>query len=222
MNEQQLALKYKPTLYFDKAEPFDIKGMGVTVFHEPGKSPSFRRTIEFDPETVEFAIEYAVYFDYDIQHLYDLEHIWIFVSRNGDVVDAEASFHGKYLKALALNCGETISGQHVELYCQPGKHAFLPQGNLFRLIPDWNSSCNRFAGSDGLLIADMFEKELSATPGLNNKIEKYIKTNFSFSPTLQFESKDLDDALFMPWKALKQIVPGRIEHEIMRINDSRQ
>ena len=32
--------------------------------------------------------------------MYDLEHIWVTVSGDGQVMDAEGSFHGKYLKLL--------------------------------------------------------------------------------------------------------------------------
>ena len=103
MEDIELALKYKPNIMFDKAEPFDVKGMGCSVFYQSGKSASFDRSIDIDKSQVEFAIEFAVYFDYDIQHLYDLEHIWVFVDHAGKVCDAEASFHGNYFKSLILD-----------------------------------------------------------------------------------------------------------------------
>ena len=31
-------------------------------------------------------IEYAVYMDYDIQHLYELEHMWVAVGEDGTTV----------------------------------------------------------------------------------------------------------------------------------------
>lgn len=218
MEDLELALLYKPRIYFDKAEPFEIKGMGFSIFHQSEKSSSFRRVIEINPEKIAFAVEYAVYFDYDIQHLYDLEHIWIYVGHDGKVADAEASFHGRYMKAMALERDIVPDGLHAEFFCQPGKHAFMPEGRLFKLLPDWDLACNALAGRSGLLVMDMFGDKLSTTPALQQKVQKYIKTNFSFEPTLQFEYKDVADALFLPWPQLKAEIPERIQHELALMN----
>jgi hypothetical protein len=101
--------------------------MGFSIFRQTEKSLSFHRMIEIDPVKIAFAIEYAVYFDYDIQHLYDLEHIWIYVGHDGRIADAEASFHGKYLKAMALDRNAAPDGMHIEFFLPAGK-ACLPAG----------------------------------------------------------------------------------------------
>ena len=71
-NDFELAAAYVPHLRYDKAEPFALQGIGYTIYHGTAKSPSCRRVIEI-PEG-KTAIEYAFYYDFDIQHLYDLEH----------------------------------------------------------------------------------------------------------------------------------------------------
>lgn len=100
-------------------------------------------------------VEYAIYYDYDIQHLYDLEHVWVYIGRDGEVVDAEASFHGKFLKAL-LRGGSNLSGTRVDLYVQPGKHALAPFPEVFELLPGFASSTQDGAGAEGLIYGDFF------------------------------------------------------------------
>lgn len=216
MEDREIALNYQPRILFDLAEPFEVKGMGYTVFRNTRKSDSFRRTVPVEAEKTAFAVEYAVYFDYDIQHLYDLEHIWVFIGHDGKVEDAEASFHGKYLKAMSLE-RNVEGGAHVQLFCQPGKHAFLPEGRLFTLLPDWKAACNVQAGNMGLLVMDLFGDALSTTPELQETVHRYIREHFSFQPTLQFEPKRLNDSLLLPWSQLKAEIPVRIKKELARI-----
>lgn len=98
--DRQLIQAYAPYLYFDKHEPFFPVRVGVTIFEREGASPSFRRSFSFRDPRVKKIIEYAIYWDYDIQHLYELEHVWVYIGHEGEVIDCEASFHGKYLKGL--------------------------------------------------------------------------------------------------------------------------
>lgn len=212
-----IAEKYFPYIMFDQAEPFEIQGVGYTVFTGPGRSSSFRREVYFDKKEVAFAVEYAVYFDFDIQHLYDLEHIWIYVDHEGNVTDAEASFHGFYLKAMALEHYEIVDGTHLKIYCQPGKHAFMQDGKLFRLLPDWHLCCNLLAGAEGVLVMDLFEGRIVTDEHRQSAAERYIKEHFAFTPTLAFEHKDMDRQLLCPWDELKAIIPGRINEIIAQI-----
>lgn len=214
MQDLQLAVKYLPYIMFDHAEPFCIDAIGYTVIHQTGNSPSFRRQLEVDPQTMAFVVEYAIYFDYDIQHLYDLEHIWVSVGHDGEVCDVQASFHGKYFNAMLPQYRTLHDQTHFEIFCQPGKHAFLPHGQLFRLIPGWDTACNIHAGQAGLLVMDMFSESLHTTPQIQQRVMQYIRTQYSFSPTLQFEHRPVADALLMPWQHLKMLIPQRINHQL--------
>jgi Predicted hydrolase (HAD superfamily) len=91
MTDQDLAERYAPQLMLDLAEPYRPYAYGWTIFRSPGKSPSSK--FEVAPEGA-FAIEYAIYYDWDIGHLYDLEHVWVHVGEDGAVVKVEASSHG--------------------------------------------------------------------------------------------------------------------------------
>ena len=81
-SDHQLAIKYAPRIRFDAREPFMPSVIGYTVFRETCKSLSFPREITITAETP-IVIEYAVWWDWDIEHLYELEHIWVLLDENG-------------------------------------------------------------------------------------------------------------------------------------------
>ena len=72
-------------------EPFLPLVVGYTVFREAAKSPSSKFPI--DPEGG-IAIEYAIWWDWDIQHLYELEHVWVYLDADENLLKVEASAHG--------------------------------------------------------------------------------------------------------------------------------
>ncbi|MBW7460502.1 hypothetical protein K0U00_41210, partial [Paenibacillus sepulcri] len=156
MNNEWIS-KYAPYIYFDNNEPFFPVRVGVTVLEEAGPSPSTRRIFEFEDPQVKYLIEYAIYWDYDIQHLYELEHVWIYVGHDGEVVDCDASFHGRHFKGLLHDRSNLVDGTHVKLYSQPGKHAFLPQPDMFYLLPELMTCTYETAGRRGLLITGPFD-----------------------------------------------------------------
>ena len=92
--EHELAVRYAPFLKFDHHEPFLPIAVGFTVMRQSGPSPSFPRTIEVGQG--EQVLEYAIWWDWDIVHLYELEHVWIYLNSSGKPVRAEASWHGRY------------------------------------------------------------------------------------------------------------------------------
>lgn len=198
VRDRRLAERYIPRLRYDRAEPYSPEGVGYTVYtaHDACrtdavpltafKSHSCRLQIEIEPgETV---IEYAFYYDFDIQHLYDLEHVFVKVDREGGITGILGSFHGKFLNDLIE--GETeFEGTHVILYVQPGKHAFMPKPHYFRLFPDRDRCCREYAGRDGLLIAPMFEGRLFTDEAFDRNVERYIRENHAFVPTWEFTAR---------------------------------
>ncbi len=204
--------KYVPHLKYDRAEPYPLVAVGYTVFHQKAQSHSCRLFLEMEPG--ESVIEYAFYYDFDIQHLYDLEHAFVRVDSKGDIVGLICSFHGKFLNGLIP--GETeFEGTHPVLYVQPGKHAFMPNPHYFQLALDRNGCCREHAGSDGLLIAPMFEDRLSTDEDFDRKVEQYIRERHAFTPTWEFveEYPQLHRAedVLIPWKQLEQVIVGRVK-----------
>ncbi|MDD6050562.1 MAG: hypothetical protein PUC00_04750 [Clostridiales bacterium] len=212
MDDMQLALKYAPIIHFDLGETIPLKRVGYTVFREKARSDSFpKRTVK--PEDYGLVIEYALFWDYDIQHMYDLEHIWVWVAPNGQVSKAEASFHGKYLMLWGpeMPFAKEPENTHVHAYCQPGKHAFLPDAALFRLIPGWQESCNVASGGE-ILVGGPFEGTYASTPEDDARCAAHIRAHLSFTPTLRFDAgKLLPAETLCTWEELKAWIPARIQ-----------
>lgn len=213
LREKELAVKHLPVLYFDKKEPFFPVGIGYTVFDKSEKSISASRKIELDRKNRALCLEYAFYYDYDIQHLYDLEHLWIYLNKEGRISGCEFSFHGMYLNAEIPGIDLLKGSTKIHMYVQPGKHAFMPAPELFALHMDFRESCNRKAGADGILCPDMLREKISFTKEESLKAEVYIKRKYSFVPTEEYEKKKLSAELLMPWSSLFGIIPERMKEE---------
>ncbi|CAH1219238.1 hypothetical protein PAECIP111892_04695 [Paenibacillus auburnensis] len=215
--DRRLAALYAPRLMFDRSEPFFPVRFGVTVLREDGDSSSFRRRLAVDHPKVEAIVEYAIYYDYDIQHLYDLEHVWVYIGRNGEVADVEASFHGKYLKGL-LRGSANLSGTRAVLYVQPGKHALSPIPEVFELLPAFASCTQEGAGADGLIFGDFFRGILATDEETDRRVRCYLQT-CRFTPSLSYEEwiyAEQED-LFVSWSQLFAEIPGRIRRELDRL-----
>ena len=220
MTDRELALRYTPILHFDAAEPIPLRAVGYTVARAPMRSLSFPKREIAPPPGAQAMIEYALYWDYDIQHMYDLEHIWVCVDDAGQVVDAEASFHGRYMKLLPpIPTLTPPEDGHVHAFCQPGKHAFLPDGQLFTLLPDWAGCCNERAGGP-VLVGGCFPGAYAPTAEENELSRRYIRACLAFTPTLRF-TKTLADfgpsPAIMPWAELHAAIPGWIAQECGRL-----
>lgn len=221
--EKQLYLirKYQPYLFFDRNEPFFPVEVGYTVFEKDCASPSFDRTIEFtDP--VRRIIEYAIYWDFDIEHMYDLGHVWVYIDGDGEVCECESSFHGTYLRSLLRDRSNIDDQTHVRLYSQPGKHAFFPSSSLFDLLPRkqlyapaWDG-----AGSGGLLIPHFLRNSLSTNEKRNTLVRAYLQ-RMRFVPSMLFERYVLPEDIFQPWPELLKKIPRLIESKLeeIRINE---
>ncbi len=227
LSDLALALRYAPILHYDKNETIPVRAVGYTVFKETKQSLSFPKRAVAVPEN-SMVIEYAYYFDYDIEHMYDLEHIWVTVDQDGNAAAAEASFHGKYLVLLVPGLHGALEPEdgHVHAFCQPGKHAFLPAGDLFRVVPRWDVCCSTGAGGP-VLIGNPFSAEYSPTGRdlfVPTKADdahsiRYLRENLSFVPSMQFEEKKLNESVYMSWEELFRLIPRWILDECRRLND---
>ncbi|RIX59555.1 hypothetical protein D3P08_05295 [Paenibacillus nanensis] len=217
MDMKRLAA-YAPLLYFDRNEPFYPVRVGVTVLRNGDRSPSFRRLLEWTNASIEHVIEFAIYWDYDIQHLYELEHVWVYVAKDGSVADAEASFHGKYLKAL-LPDRSNLADRTVTLYSQPGKHALSPLPILFELLPDARTATDREAGRDGLTLPDWYKARSRYDEETNRLVRRYLQAYHRFVPAFEYVPYELaaNEQLFIAWNALYEEIPERIEAELAAV-----
>lgn len=219
--DREIAAQYMPELMLDENDPFAIGAVGYTVFRETKQSGSFpKRIIKADWEKTECVIEYAVWFDYDIQHLYELEHIWVYVDKKGRTIWVEGSFHGKYLNEVRISDGMPALGKNgrVRVWMQPGKHAVLPDPALVKLVPGWYESCKSLAGVDGLAVPEIFRGGL---PVLDKKMQeevcRYIRKYYAFEPSMKFKKAFIDESMLMPWERLRESIPDRLAVQLKKM-----
>jgi len=203
-------LRLSPQLYMDRLEPFKPDRVGVTVFEETAPSPSFDRVIQVDHSKYKYVIEYAIYWDYDIQHIYDLEHVWIYVNHEDEVGYSEASFHGGYRVALLRDHSNLTDDKRIKVFVQPGKHAMSPLEELFRLLPNVESCCLADAGVDGVLEPSMLTGEFKFGDNIDMLAEKHLRT-FSFQPSFDYIPYTWSPDLFVSWEELKREIPIRMK-----------
>ncbi|WP_051236946.1 hypothetical protein [Paenibacillus pinihumi] len=213
---QETVLRLAPQLYLDRIEPFLPIRAGVSVYEETRRSDSFDRTIQVDSTKVKAVIEYAIYYDYDIQHLYDLEHVWVYVGHEDEIVSVEASFHGRYFLGVLPDRSNLIEGRGPRLYSQPGKHAMSPQADLFLLIPNVTSCCTTEAGDGGLLEPDLFAGEFKHGDNIDQIAEEHLRT-FSFEPTFDYVPFEWPADAFVSWEALRKEIPVRMRKLVAEI-----
>ena len=160
-------------------------------------------------------LEYAVYYDYDIQHLYDLEHIWVAVGPDGKVTDCWSSFHGMRLRAAGLRSFR-LEGTHPVLYSQPGKHAMLPDPELFRLHSQYRTCCGATAGG-GLLIPGFLTGKMTTDPERDRAIRDHIRSHFSFVPTEEYADDPIGAEQLLSWPELLETIPRLVDIQLQII-----
>lgn len=204
-----LALKHAPLIDFDAAEPFLPLAVGCAIFRHTAPSPSFPRAIEVQNG---LAIEYAIWWDWDIAHLYELEHIWLYFDPNGALVNAEASWHGGF-RRMVTDTGELpLENGRLRLVSEPGKHAFAPDASWFaERRPSTLRSCASRHVLRGLLVTPLFEGLIpGGTPNENQLVHTWLERQL-FNPTFEFTRRfSLDTATFAPWENLKAWIPQRV------------
>jgi glycerophosphoryl diester phosphodiesterase len=215
-SERALAARYTPVLLFDVREPFLPLAAGYTIFRQSGPSPSFRQgfvadlALQGQPPAC-FAIEYAIWWDWDIGHLYELEHVWVFVDESGRVVRGEASWHGGY-HDMRYNGQLALDGDHLALYSEPGKHAFAPTSAWFQERRERfkRSETSDLAGVGGVLVAPYIMDRVRVTPLKTRLVHTYLSQR-AFEPSWNFSQVfSFTPEMLVPWPALRDWMPIRV------------
>ncbi len=222
--DRDLAAHYAPILVFDADEPFMPLVVGYTVFRESAPSLSAHRYVSLGPRRERHAdtvIEYAIWWDWDISHLYELEHLWVFLDGNGEVIHAEGSRHGGYRKMLAEGV-PPLTGDRLTVYSESGKHAFAPATHwLEKLAPVTRKLCTRHAGLEGVLITWLFRGIIRAkSPESDRLVHTYLE-RYAFEPSLQFTRQYAIPAKsLVPWPALYRWIPRRVGWWVSKLRAS--
>lgn len=214
--DRALVARYAPILRFDAREPFLPLTAGYTIFRETGESPSFRqgRKIDLAPPDgphADFAIEYAIWWDWDIGHLYELEHVWVYVGADGRVVRAEASWHGDH-HDMRHEGHLALEGDHFVVYSEPGKHAFAPTPDWFkeRCAEFKRSETRDLAGVGGVLLAKYIQRHVRPAPLKTRLVHTYLAQR-AFEPSWDFSlTFSITEEMLVPWESLRDWMPGRV------------
>ena len=209
-----IVTRYAPIILADEREPFSLVAVGYYIFNGPEESPSFvpRRRVEWISAGYHavMAIEYALWWDWDIGHLYELEHVWTFVGAGGEVVAIEASWHGMYGQA-ETGGKPVIEGTHPVLLAQPGKHAMAVSSEPFGEIREWaEQEAGPEAGKGGVLETELFRGRMPKTPANDMRVAAYLKQR-AFKPAWQFTRRmPATREMLVPWHALEEWIPARV------------
>ena len=210
--DRELAARHTPVIRFDAHEPFLPSVVGYTVFRADGDSPSFPRRIELAarPGAV-VAIEYAIWWDWDIQHLYELEHVWVYLDADEQLVGAEASWHGGY-NDMAVNGVLAMADDRLTIYSEPGKHAFSPgEAWLIERSPKTRRSCTRKHGLGGVWVTPLFAGAITVkTPQADRLVHTWLEQH-TFEPSMEFSRIfPIPAESLVPWPALYAWIPKRV------------
>lgn len=210
--DYRLALRHAPLLCFDRHEPFLPLALGYTVFRADAPSPSFPRAVTLPPGA-DLAIEYAIWWDWDIQHLYELEHIWVYLDAAGRVIKAEASWHGLYNEMVDENGQPPLEGGRLVLYSESGKHAFAPTPHwLYDRADLTRRHCTTLAGVMGLHVTEVFETSLrrKRNPLVNGLVLTLLRRH-AFTPSFIYDRVfDLRETMVVSWPSLAVWIPQRV------------
>lgn len=197
--DHALACRFAPDLWLDAHEPFRPLAAGYTIFRRDGRSLSFPRSLQFTPQTATI-IEYAIWWDWDIHHLYELEHVWLHLDAAGQIIRTEGSWHGR------------VNRLHLPpLFVSPGKHAFATNSAAFhaqhRRTPGLTS---HYAGSGGIGGKELYDDRFRRTPPGDRRIATWLKQH-AFTPAWRFDVRfSFHPEMLVPWPSLRDWIPRRV------------
>ena len=146
-------------------------------------------------------MKYVIWFDYDIQHLYELEHIWVYVDKGGRAVWAEGSLHGKYLNQVAFGWNACNRREWLDTGMDAaGKHGGLPDPALVKLVPKWEGKLQ--AKSLQERTAWQFRRHFVARfllwmeERMQKTVQGYIRKHYAFEPSMELLRAYLSAKIF--------------------------
>ena len=225
-DDLEIARRHAPVIYFDLAEPFLPDLVGYAVVRRPGPSPTFDRYLDLGIPgggRAAAVIEYALWYDWDIQHLYELEHAWAYLDASGRLIHAEGSWHGEPI-LLTRDGRVSAEGGRLLAYAQPGKHALSAEPALFSAHDGYRELVRREAderAGGGLHVGPLLGGALRATARRNGLTRAFLHTR-AFAPTFRFEQRwDGTTTPLVPVEELIAAVPGRVSAELRRLATER-
>ncbi len=217
--DADLAARYAPLLMLDASEPYRPHAFGYTVFRAPGQSPSSKFSVE---PAGALSVEYAIYYDWDIGHLYDLEHVWVHVDAAGAVIKVEASSHGGR-KPMDIGSGlPALSGSRPIIHVEAGKHAHWasPDHQIRAEREKLAALCGPLAGIEGVHLGNFFAQrgDYMATDE-DHRLARLRMQADAFVPTHEYQPLETVPVL-LPWPELEALIPARVIAEITALRSN--
>lgn len=207
MTHFEIAQRHCPVLMLDTLEPYAPLAFGYSLHRVDGPSPSSKHTITPQGGIV---VEYAIWYDWDIQHLYDLEHVWVHVT-DGNVIAVSASFHGQRVPMELTDGLPRLKECRPILYAEPGKHAHWADPAAMRLRSGAYLSrvCGDEAGEGGIHRGNPFfaAGAYQITEEADRLARQKMKRD-AFVPSFQFEPAVMPD--LVSWSDLAAMIPNRV------------
>jgi putative hydrolase of the HAD superfamily len=218
LSDLALAKRLAPVLRFADNEPFLPSRVGISVLREAGPSPSTQLEIAMAPGAV-CLVEYAIWWDWDIQHLYELEHVWLHLDADEQVIQVEASAHGGKFP-MALPDGRLPrAGDRISLVSAPGKHAFTAtEADQAVHAESLGIACQELAGRGGILVNEMFAQALQGlTPEDHRAVKRFLQSR-AFLPASEYSQHiDLATLEFSSWTDLAAWIPNRVRDVLTEV-----
>ena len=161
-------------------------------------------------------LEYAVYYDADIQHVYDLEHVWVYLDAENNPIGVKATRHGMFVTQYASPSKIKYRGTHPILYVSPGKHAYYTSpSQLNRNILTFVNG-NAGVGIGGVLStipmfpAEFWQEIQKVYPG-KKKIVEVFRERYAHRPSFHYRKfRILNRNTMIPWDELNALIPARL------------
>ncbi|WP_152912438.1 HAD family hydrolase [Candidatus Rhodobacter oscarellae] len=195
----------------DRAEPFRPQRIGLSAFAAETPSPSSKFTVTPRGEA---CYEFAIFWDYDIGHLYDLEHIWVHESK-GEVVAVEASFHGqRHDVEMCLRAGRPL------VWVEAGKHAHLQsRAQRDAMAEATRLMCGSQAGIGGIHTANPFSAGFGDLSDHDHRLARLFLSRLQFTTTGgRALEHDLNDTPMVPWPEMPDFIAARLRHVIAKLH----
>ena len=219
--DRALAAALAPVICFAANEPFLPSKVGITVLVEPRRSPSAELAITFGPGVAR-VIEYAIWWDWDIQHLYELEHVWLKLDAADRVVAVAASAHGELFDMVRPDGSLPMENGRVTLYAEPGKHAFhaAPESILARRRA-LEASCGPMTADGHVLINAMFEAAFADITAADHRAVRRHLQGRAFLPSFTFDQR-FDTATLerFSWPELHAYIARRVPQVLAEVRAS--
>lgn len=200
--DAERARRFAPVIRFSANEPFLPSHMGVTILTAARQSPSCVHHVTFEPGVAR-VIEYAVWWDWDIGHLYDLEHVWIKLGPDDQILAVEASAHGRFATMSGPDGTLPLEDGRVTLHAEPGKHAFHARAEtILARRQELGWACAELAGQGYILVNDMFAHLFDFSPAQHRAVRRHLELR-AFTPTFSFtQVVDTADIEIVSWPEL--------------------